>query len=415
MGFTGQAVCKLLHSKGACVSIYDDENRFASFFNFEEKPQLKQFDYVVVSPGIKVLGNSLISHFIITKTPIISELDLAYMFCKGKIIGITGTNGKTTVTSLVGKIFQEAGRDCFVCGNIGLPFASVCEQGDKHSDFIVEVSNFQLELSSHFSCNLACILNIAPDHLDRHGSMEEYVRVKRKIISKRSKKVVLNFDDEYSKSSAISKKCMFFSKFLLNKGVFIKNNWIYYNKTKIISINDIPLLGEKNLENVLASVAISVANKIKPKFIKSAIMSFKAPAHRLEYLGKVNGAMVYDDSKATNIPSVEGALKALKGTNLILLMGGRNKDLNFDEFFAKKYSISLIISFGEAGGEIATSAENFGYNVVQFENMNHACKYAKQIASDGMVILLSPGCSSFDEFSSYAVRGQRFKEYMFGE
>lgn len=416
MGLSGQAVCKLLHKHGVCVSFYDDENRFGNFFNFDKEPTHHSYDMVVVSPGVKVIGNQIISHFVINKTPIYSELDIGFMFCRGKFIGITGTNGKTTTTSLVGRIFNEAGKDNIVCGNIGLPIAAVCEKAGSKTFMICEVSNFQLELSRVFSCQTACILNIAPDHLDRHGSMAEYVRVKRKILSKKgSQKVILNFDDEYSRASKICKKNIYFSKNILNKGVFVKNNAIYHNKTKIISLNDIPLLGEKNLENVLAAVSISLANKIKPRYIKSAIMSFKPPAHRLEYLGKYNGAIVYDDSKATNLPSVEGALKALNGGNILILMGGRNKDLDFDEFFRKGYKLTQVLCFGEAGQEIYDSAKRYNYDALLFDKMIDACEYVKECAVENMIILLSPACASFDEFASYAVRGEQFKEYIFGE
>lgn len=418
MGLSGQAVCSLLHGQGACISVYDDENRFASYFNFDKEPTKHNYDMLVVSPGVKVIGNSIISHFVIEKTPIYSELDIGYMFSRHKFIGITGTNGKTTVTSLVGKIFTEAGRENIVCGNIGLPVTSAVKDDKKRGKnfvYITEVSNFQLELSSRFFAATACILNIAPDHLDRHGSMEEYVRVKKKILSKKRQKVILNFDDEYSKISKISKNNIYFSKKTLKYGVFVKNNAIYHNKTKIISLNDIPLLGEKNLENVLASVAISVAEKIKPKFIRSAISSFKPPAHRLQYLGKVNGALVYDDSKATNISSVESALSVFQNINVVLLMGGKNKDFDFDEFFKKGYKIFKLLCFGQAGKEIQASANKFGYNAEYFPSMEEACERAKVCASENMVILLSPACSSFDEFASFAVRGERFKEFMFEE
>ena len=244
MGISGQSASKLLHEQGACVSVYDDENRFSSYFNYQKNPLMQKYDLVVVSPGIKVIGNQLISHFIVAKTPIISELDLGYLFTKGKVIGITGTNGKTTVTSLVGDIFKKAGRKTFVCGNIGLPISSTALQTDKQSFSVCEVSNFQLELSKYFSPDLACVLNLAPDHIDRHGSFDEYVRVKSKILKGRRQKVVLNFDDKITRTLKISKKVLFFSKKLLNKGVFVKNNAIYHNKTKIISLNDIPLFGE---------------------------------------------------------------------------------------------------------------------------------------------------------------------------
>ena len=413
LGISGQSACKLLHEQGACVCIYDDENRFSNFYSYEKEPLTKQYDLVVVSPGIKVLGNQIISHFIVSKTPVISELDLGYLFSKGTIIGITGTNGKTTVTSLVGDIFKRAGKRTFVCGNIGLPLTNVALQTDSSSFLIVEVSNFQLELSSYFTPNLACILNLAPDHIDRHGSFEEYVRVKKKIIRGRRQKVVLNYDDELVRNILIDKKVLFFSKKTLNKGVFIKNNWIFHNKTKIISLNDIPLFGEKNIENVLASVAIAVKYRIKPSIIKEAIMNFKAPKHRLEYLGQINGADVFDDSKATNISASLSAISSLGERGLVLLLGGLNKDCKFDEIFNKNLDFEQVLCFGQAGKEIYDCATSYGYSPLLFESMKSAAVYAKQNAREGQKILLAPACASFDEFASYSVRGEVFKEIMF--
>ena len=226
LGISGQSACKLLHEQGACVSIYDDEKRFSNVYSFCPEPKLKKFDLVVLSPGIKMLGNELISHFELAKTPIISELDLGFKFCKGKVIGITGTNGKTTVTSLVGEIFKTAGKKTFVCGNIGLPITSIAMKTDRKSFVVCEVSNFQLESSQYFRPHEAAILNLAPDHLDRHGSYQEYVRVKRKILSPKKQKLVLNYDDEGSKMSKIDKKVLFFSKITHEKCVFLKNNAI---------------------------------------------------------------------------------------------------------------------------------------------------------------------------------------------
>lgn len=415
MGISGQSACRLLHDKGACVSVYDDEQRFSNIFNYEQNPLMKNYDLIVLSPGIKMIGNQVISHFIMNKTPLISELDLGYLFCKGKIIGITGTNGKTTVTSLTGEIFKTAGKKTFVCGNIGLPITSIAEKSDKESFVICEVSNFQLEGSKFFCGDEVCVLNLAPDHLDRHGSYEEYIRVKSKIIANKNRqKVVLNFDDDMVNKLKISKKVLFFSKKVLNKGVFIRNNAIYYSKTKIISLNDIPLFGEKNLENVLASVALAVNYKIKPSLIRKAILDFKAPPHRLEYLGEVNGASVFDDSKATNISSAISAINSLGENGLVILLGGQNKDCAFDEIFNKKYNFENILCFGQAGQEIFDCAVKYGYEPLLFPTMKAASYYAKNNASAGQKILLAPACASFDEFASYSVRGEVFKEIMFG-
>ena len=196
MGTSGQAACRLLHSEGACVSFYDDEDRFGSFYGCEKNPQSKNFDMVIVSPGVKVNGNEIISHFLLNKTPVLSELDLGWLFAKGKVIGITGTNGKTTTTMLLGSILKEAGLKTFVCGNIGLPLCAVAKQTTRDSFIVCEVSNFQLELSRRFHADIAAILNLAPDHLDRHGSFEEYVRVKKKIVAPKKQRLIINFDDE---------------------------------------------------------------------------------------------------------------------------------------------------------------------------------------------------------------------------
>lgn len=414
MGISGQSACKLLHEQGACVSIYDDEERFASNFAYEKNPMVKKYDLVVVSPGIKVLGNALISHFIMTKTKIISELDLGFLFCQGKVLAITGTNGKTTVTSLVGEIFKRAGKQTFVCGNIGLPISSIASKTNSESVVVCEVSNFQLELSSYFNAYQVCVLNLAPDHLDRHGSYEEYLRVKKKILTnKRSQKIVLNYDDEITRTLNLSKKTLFFSKRLLNKGVFIKNNYIYHNKNKILPLSEISLFGEKNLENVLASVSMAVLQKIKPNIIREGVRNFKAPSHRLEYLGEFNGAVVFDDSKATNIASTLGAVQSLGDNNLILMLGGLNKDFKFDEIFNRGWEFEKVICFGDAGQDIFDCAEKYGYSPLLFPNMKQATHYVKSIATEGLKILLSPACASFDEFSSYAVRGEVFKEIMF--
>ncbi len=414
MGISGQSACKLLHDKGACVSFFDDQNRFGDFFAYESQPMLKKYDLVVVSPGIKVQGNPLIAHFLVSGVRVISELDLGFLFCQGQVIGITGTNGKTTVTSFVGKIFEEAGKRTFVCGNIGLPLSQVACKTDKESVVVCEVSNFQLELSQYFNASTSCILNLAPDHIDRHGSFEEYVRIKRKILSrKRGQNVILNFDDEEVRKIDFSKKTLFFSKNLLKIGVFVKNNCIFYNKTKIISLNDIPLFGEKNLENVLASVAIAVRHKIKPNIIRSAIMKFKAPAHRLEYLGKVKGADVFDDSKATNISATISAINSLGERGLVVMLGGQNKDCQFDEIFNHGFDFDDILCFGQAGQEIFDCAVKYGYKPLLFPTMKSASYYARENLHEGQKLLLAPACASFDEFSSYAVRGEIFKEIIF--
>ncbi len=417
LGGSGSAASKLLHSLGACVSVYDEDKKFRSLFCFDEEPLSHKFDLVVVSPGIKVIGNSLISGFRARKTPVISEIDLGSRYCRGKLIAVTGTNGKTTTCSLLGKIFEEAGKSAFVCGNIGLPISSVALKSDKKSFIVCETSNFQLELSESFSPEIACVLNIQEDHLDRHESFGEYVRVKNKIFQncKGSCEGVVNLDDEGVMRLNLPKKVNFFSFNPLKKGISVKNGCIYNGKTRIISVDDIPLIGKKNVSNVMAAVAIACLCKIKPKFIQSAIMHFSPPPHRLEYVDEIEGVKFVNDSKSTNIACVKMALESLEGQKIVLMVGGQNKDLDFEKFFEERPKISRCICFGEAGETIHAAATKFGYQSECFETLKEATLYAKREAEAGELVLLSPGCTSFDEFSSYAVRGQIFTELVRSE
>ena len=415
LGSSGQEVCRVLHSEGACVSLYDDDKRFSSLFCYEKRPLRKKYDLIVVSPGIKVRGNELLSHF--DEKIVMSELDFGFSFVKGKVIAVTGTNGKTTTCSLLGKIFSEAGKENFVCGNIGLPLSSVAQKTNKKSVTIVEVSNFQLELSKIFSPNVATVLNLTDDHLDRHGSFEEYKRVKEKIFQNFSAKdvAIVNLDDEESLKLNLPKKRRFFSKNSLGKGTYLQNGFVVCDKKKIMLASQIPLVGKKNLENVLCAISIARFFKIKPKTIKNAIMKFVPPPHRIEYVGEVNGAKIYNDSKSTNIACALMAIEAVGNENLILMVGGRNKDNDFEKLFSQKFYAKKIIAFGEAKEEIKTIAEKFDFEVSSFETMKDATIFAREICQEKDVVLFSPACASFDEFSSYSARGQRFKEIIMGQ
>ena len=413
MGASGQEASKLLYMEGACVSIYDDDKRFCNMFCYEKEPLKKKYDLVVVSPGIKVMGNELINSF--NSTPVLSELDLGYSFMKGRIIAITGTNGKTTTCSLLGKIFSEAGKETFVCGNIGLPICNIAPKTTKNSISIVEVSNFQLELSRNFKPDVACVLNITEDHIDRHGSFEEYKKIKNKIFQHKKTRAVINLDENESLSLNFPKKRRFFSKNVLEKGAYVKNGYIFCDRKKIMLKTEVPILGDKNLENVLACVMIARMFKLKPQVIRKAIATFVPPSHRLEFVGKVNGAKVYNDSKSTNVACTAMAIDCLKKEKIILLVGGRNKGNDFDKLFALNFNAKKIICFGECREELFALAKKYNFESAAFDTMAEATAFAREIAQENDVILFSPACASFDEFSSYSARGQRFKELIMGQ
>ncbi len=416
LGDSGRAVIKILQEEGAHVRFYDDNIKFFEYVGFERHPEEKQYDFVIVSPGIKLIGNELLQVFNEKKIPVISELDFAYLRCKGKIIAITGTNGKTTTSMLTNKILREAGLKTFLCGNIGLPFSAVCKKTTKDSVVVCEVSNFQLETSKFFRANVSCILNIKPDHLDRHGSFEEYKNCKAKIAQnlKNRDVLILNLDDDEAKKMILHKKFKFFSKNRLKKGVFCHQNQIYVNKKPIVSINNIPLKGEKNLENVLASVAICAQFKVSPFVFEKALSSFETASHRMQEIGVLDGVTFVDDSKATNVASTIACVEAFKDKNVILLMGGQGKDIDYAELFLLGFKLKQIIAFGKEGKKIFESAKKFGYDANCFEKFDQAVLFAKSIAQQGDFVLLSPACASFDEFSSYAERGERFKTLILG-
>lgn len=412
LGDSGRAVIKILREKQAQVSFYDDDLKFYEYVGFEREPQNKNYDLVIVSPGIKCLDNPLLQVFKQKKILTISELDFAFLLCKGKVIGITGTNGKTTVSMLTNRILKTAGYKTFLCGNIGLPFSSVCENTTKDSVVVCEVSNFQLETSQFFRPNVATILNVKPDHLDRHGSFEEYTKVKGKIAQnmKRKDVLILNLDDDVSKKMIMHKNYQYFSKNALKRGVFVKNEQIYINKKPVLTLSDIPLKGNKNLENVLASVAIASHFNIAKEHFQKAISTFMPASHRMEFVGKQNGVVFIDDSKATNVASTVACVEAFKDEEIILLMGGLGKEIDYAEIFSLNFIIKKVVCFGKDAQKIEKSARNFGYSTASFDKFDDAVLFAKNIANEGDYVLLSPSCASFDEFSSYKERGERFKK-----
>ncbi len=416
MGVSGKSVCRLLHNLAVCVSVYDDNPKFSDIFCFEKNPLEKKYDFIVVSPGVKVIDNPLIQHFQLNKTPIVSELDLGFSFLKGKLIAVTGTNGKTTICTLLCDIFKKAEKEVFVCGNIGLPLCSVVEKTTKKGITVCEVSSFQLELSQIFNPDIALISNLSEDHIDRHENFAEYVKMKNKICQNfKNQTLVLNQDDKNSKLITQPKNVGFFSRFPQKKGAYVKDGIIYFNKSKIMEVDEIGLLGEKNLENVLACVYVAMTWKISPKIIKDAVCEFLPPPHRVELFAKINKVSFYDDSKSTNPSCVQSALMCLKEKRVILLMGGVNKNFSFDGVFKDCSNIVKILAFGESREEISLSCEKAGLECLMFNKMQEAVEFSLTVCKAGDCVLLSPGCASFDEFSSYKERGQLFKKIVRGE
>ena len=354
--------------------------------------------------------------------PIWSEIELAYNFAKGKVVAITGTNGKTTTTTLVGEIMKAHFGKCYVVGNIGVSYAeSALEMTDK-SVTVGEISSFQLEAVDNFHANVSAILNITPDHLNRHHTMEYYASMKENITNKQTKDdtCVLNYDNEYTRDfgSRCPAKVVFFStKEKLTDGLYLEGEDIYMstagNAMKVMNIHDMNLVGMCNVENVMAAIGMSLAMEVPLATILSVIRDFKAVEHRIEYVATKRGVDYYNDSKGTNPDAAIQGIRAMcKPT--ILIGGGYDKGSEYDEWIeCFGDTVKLLVLIGQTKEKIAECAKKHGFtNYVFKDTYEEALEFCTEKAEAGDAVLLSPACASWDMFPNYETRGKRFKDYV---
>ncbi len=354
--------------------------------------------------------------------PIWSEIELAYNFAKGKMIAITGTNGKTTTTTLVGEIMKAHFGKAYVVGNIGVSYAESALEMDESCVTVGEISSFQLEAVDNFHANVSAILNITPDHLNRHHTMECYAQMKENITHNQTKEdtCVLNYDNEYTRDFGArcpAKVVFFSSKEKLEDGFYLDNEDIYMatagNAMKIMNIHDMNLVGTCNVENVMAAIAMSLAMDVPLATILSVIRSFKAVEHRIEFVATKRGVDYYNDSKGTNPDAAIQGVKAMcKPT--ILIGGGYDKGNDYDEWiesFGDK--IKLLVLIGQTRQKIAECCDKHGFsNYVFKDTYEEALEFCTESAQKGDAVLLSPACASWDMFPNYETRGKRFKDYV---
>jgi len=380
------------------------------------------YDLIVLSPGVPTDLNFL-KRAEKENVDIIGELELAFRLSKGKYIAITGTNGKTTTTALTGEIFKNAEHKTFVVGNIGLAAISKAFDTTDDTTLVTEVSSFQLETIDTFRPKLSAILNITPDHLNRHKTMENYINAKANIFKNQNEEdiLILNYDNEQTRDLASRAKCkvVFFSrKETLAEGVYLEDNNIVVkngNKREIIcNAEDIYIPGKHNLENALAAVAFAYHSGINKEVIKYTLKNFKGIEHRTEFVDEINGIKFYNDSKGTN---PDAAIKAVEGLKppLILIAGGMDKGGSFDEFIGSfKNRVKTLILLGETASKIKETAEKNGFsNIFIVKDMEEAVQRAYENAVKNDTVLLSPACASWDMYKSYEVRGRHFKDCVY--
>ena len=435
-GKSGVAATGLLIRNGARVTLYDQNTEidkesilgdFMGSGNVDialgelTDELLEKADLFVISPGIPV-DAPFVEKVRKAGIPIWGEIELAYYFCDGHIAAITGTNGKTTTTTLVGEIFKTYTQDSFVVGNIGLPFTRFADSSTDNTYIAAEISSFQLETIHEFRPHVSAILNLTPDHLNRHYTFDNYVDAKFRIAENQTDEdyIVLNMDDPEIMKRVDRLKtniCYFSHNAEVEQGTFVRDGKIYLRKNGveeyILDVDRIKILGEHNLENVLAAVCISAFMDIPSDIIRDVVYAFKGVEHRIEFVREVRDVRYYNDSKGTNPDAAIKAIKAMKSTTL-LIGGGYDKQSDYDEWvecFPGK--VRYLVLIGETADKILTCCKNHGFNeVVKAETLEDAVRFCYSHARPGDDVLLSPACASWDMFKSYEERGNLFKLYV---
>jgi UDP-N-acetylmuramoylalanine--D-glutamate ligase len=373
-------------------------------------------DLIVVSPGVPVDAAPLVQARTLGGA-VIGEVELAAQFLQGPIVAITGSNGKTTTTTLAGEIMTAAGFPTLVGGNIGTPAISLAERATRETVIVLEVSSFQLETIQSFRPKVAVVLNVTPDHLDRHRTFEAYVDAKARIFENQRGDdfALLNADDPtcVAMGSRTTAQVFWFSRQKeVKQGTWVREGNILFrnreHQIEIMQTSEIPLKGAHNLENVLAAVCAGALMGSAAEKIRQAVRAFKAVEHRLEFVATIRGVDYYNDSKATNVDATIKALESFPA-NIHLILGGKDKGSDYSVLNdLLRQRVKRVYTIGAAAAKIESQIKDV--EVVPAETLENAVRKASAVAQPGDVVLLAPACASFDQFKSYEHRGQTFKE-----
>ena len=390
-------------------------------FVWGEQPDVEAIkpDYIVMSPGVP-LTIPPVKYAKEHGIPVIGELELAYRNCKAPFAAITGTNGKTTTTTLIGELMKKTGRKVFVGGNIGVPIITYADKLQEEDIVVAEVSSFQLETVESFCPHLALMINLTPDHLDRHGDMAGYLAAKARIFEnqKESDYLVLNYDDEALRELAPQSrgKVIFFSqKHKLEEGVYLDGSQVMLalngESLFICNADEIAIKGKHNLENSMGAIAFAYLSGVHAEDIRDVLMTFQGVEHRLEPVRTLNEVLYINDSKGTNPDSTIKAIEAYDRP-IVIILGGKNKGVPFTELAGLvKQRVKKAVLVGQAKEELAEALDAADFNdYVRTESFEEAVTKAAELAEPGDIVLLSPACTSWDMFSSFEERGRLFKK-----
>ena len=396
-------------------------------FNKNSDDFINRADLVITSPGIS-FQSDIIKKIISLKTPIISDIELASYFIKKPLIAVTGTNGKTTTTSLITHMLNISGKKAISCGNIGNPLIEVLNNEDTMGNnidyYVLEISSFQIFYSPTLSCEIALCLNITPDHLDWHGNSNHYIETKKRLFLQQKKNswAILNINDNVIKNFNLGNNVFYFSSCLpqniniqeLKHIAFCENDVLKIKENNkiedVINKNKLNIFGNHNIENALASIATLKIIQISNEKINESLSSFEGVEHRLEFVKKSNGKIFYNDSKATNPEATIKAIEAFEGKQITLILGGRDKKTELRAMIESiKKHVHEVILFGEAKDRFQKELDNNNYKELKIvKNLDEAVRTSLKSRTD--IVLFSPACSSFDMFKNYEERGNVFKE-----
>ena len=435
-GISGIAAAELLQSKNVDTVLFDGNKELDLNKLYKKAPELKdmpiilgelteeqmhEFGVAVLSPGVPT-DLPMVERLRAQNVAIWGEIELAYYFGKGRLIAITGTNGKTTTTALTGAIMKNYYKDVRIVGNIGIPYTSVAEETTDDTVVVAEISSFQLETIDTFAPKAAAILNITPDHLNRHHTMANYIAAKESIVKNQTRDdlCVLNYNDEVLRAfgKTLEQKVILFSSTeTLDAGLYLQENeilWARNGKTEhIISVEELNILGAHNYENVMAAVALCDGMGVPMETIREGLRDFHAVEHRIEFVCKKNDIAFYNDSKGTN---PDAAIKGICAMNrrTVLIGGGYDKESVYDEWIDSfDGKVKQLVLIGQTAKKIAVCADAHDFHDYVFaDSLEEAIDIAYETAEPGEAVLLSPACASWGMFDNYEQRGDIFKAYV---